>query len=235
MNFGLICRGWLGVNMGAEHVGDGLSTPAPSAPLRATPSAAAPATMAARAIAVITALAIALSIAIATLVITTKLDTTEATLKAALLKDNNVCASAAEMTVYCKLDQDLTNRRYALAASGVSGALWTRYFTCLGGLIMVAVGSIFILMKLEISQGEFAAKGTGVELGLKTSSPGLALTLMGGALLAAAAYTPAKFDIADGPSFIRPVKPPEPSEQFPNLLGSGPPGPVKIPAPSAGK
>lgn len=199
------------------------------------PTTIASVTIAARVIAVITALAIALSIAIATVAITTKLDATEAKLKAALVKDNNVCTSAGDMIVYCKLDQDLTNRRYALAASGVSGALWTRYFTCLSGLIMVAVGSIFILMKLEISQGEFAAKGTGVELGLKTSSPGLALTLMGAALLAAAAYTPAKFDIADGPSFIRPAKPPEPGDQFPNLLGKGPPGPVKVPAAKAEK
>lgn len=190
---------------------------------------------------VVTAIAIAASVLLATVVITTKLGTTEANLQHALDKDPAVCADAGAVKTYCLLDQDLTERRYVLAASGVTGALWTRYFTCIGGLIMVAVGAVFILMKLEIKQGEAEAKGAGWGLGLKTTSPGLALALMGGGLLAAAAYTPAKFEITDGPSFLRPIKPPDAPEdpEVSNMIGRHGPPPVIVetptPTPSAKK
>jgi hypothetical protein len=182
---------------------------------------------------VVTAVAIALAVLLATLAITSKLGALEANLQPEFKKDPTVCGDAGAIKTYCLLDQDLTARRYSLAASGVTGALWTRYFTCVGALIMVAVGSIFILMKLEVKQGEAELKGGAWEVGLKTSSPGLALTVIGAALLVAAAYTPARFDMADGPGFLSPARMPEPSSepQVNNLLkGRGElPGPASVP------
>jgi hypothetical protein len=182
----------------------------------------------------IVAIVIALSVCFATVVITNKLGTTEENLQRALSRDTAVCADAGMVKTYCLLEQDLTQRRYVLAASGVTAALWTRYFICLGGLIMVAVGSIFILMKLEIKQGEAKAKGAGWGIDLRTSSPGLALALIGGGLLAAAAYTPTMFKVSDGPSFLRLVNAPQPTASDPetndHLSQYGkPPGPVAIP------
>jgi hypothetical protein len=181
----------------------------------------------------IVAIVIALSVFFATVVITNKLGTTEENLQRALSRDTAVCADAGMVKTYCLLEQELTQRRYVLAASGVTAALWTRYFICVGGLIMVAVGSIFILMKLEIKQGEAKAKGAGWGIDLKTSSPGLALTIIGGGLLAAAAYTPTKFEVSERPTFLRPVNALEPTASDPkpidHLFQLGPPpGPVAI-------
>jgi hypothetical protein len=182
---------------------------------------------------VVTAVAIALAILLATFVITSKLGALEANLQPEFKKDPTVCGDAGPIKTHCLLDQDLTARRYSLAASGVIGALWTRFFTCVSALIMVAVGSIFILMKLEVKQGEAELKGGAWEIGLKTSSPGLALTLIGAALLVAAAHTPAKFDMADGPVFLSPARMPEPSSEplvKDPFKGHGePPGPASVP------
>jgi hypothetical protein len=186
---------------------------------------------ASRFVTVIAAVAIAVSIGLATIMITNRLTVTEDKLSAALIIDNSICNEAGSVKTYCLLDQGFAKRRYALAAAGVSAALWTRLFICVAGLILVAVGSIFILMKLEISQTAVEAKGSRIGVGLKTSSPGLALTLLGGALLAAAAYTPARFDMSDGPSHLFPIKPPLAAANLADRINDdgGAPGPVKVP------
>lgn len=82
------------------------------------------------------------------------------------------------------LEYDVLTNRQNRSTSAIASRTWLRFMSSLFGAILIFVGSVFVLAKIETSS-ENNIQGTGSNggLALTTSSPGLVLTVVGAILM----------------------------------------------------
>jgi hypothetical protein len=86
---------------------------------------------------------------------------------------------ARKLEILSRMEAYVIERRYHQASVLLMGRLWVRYLGFLTGMILSLVGASFILGKLRESVTEIVGKGSGVDLSLRSASPGIILVALG--------------------------------------------------------
>lgn len=102
------------------------------------------------------------------------------------------------------LEVNALQNRYHLASILIASRIWIRYLGFVTGTILAMVGAAFILGKLQETRSDLGAEGGAVKIALSTASPGLALVLLGNALMIATLATSMDLQLTDSPIYISP-------------------------------
>lgn len=114
--------------------------------------------------------------------------------------------ATARMSALTCLEQQSVRSRYQLTALTVQSKIWTRYYAAVAGFLLIAVGAIFIIMKVRESPHELGAGAKGVSVTFKSASPGLAMTVLGTLILITSVLAPGEAKTVDSAAYV--------SEQF---------------------
>lgn len=82
-----------------------------------------------------------------------------------------------------QIENGLINKRYHQANAILATRIWSKYISTICGLIMICIGSIFIVAKLNEEVSGISGEAQSIRLSLKTSSPGVILCLLGTILI----------------------------------------------------
>ncbi len=118
------------------------------------------------------------------------------------LVDPSLPPETARMSALACLEQQSVRSRYQLMALTVQSRIWTRYYACVAGFLLIAVGAVFIIMKVRESPHELGAGAKGVSVTFKSASPGLAMTVLGTLILIASILAPGEVTTTDSAAYI---------------------------------
>jgi hypothetical protein len=110
---------------------------------------------------------------------------------------------AADLRALVILESNALERRYHQANVLLMSRVWRRYLGFVTGMILALVGAAFILGKLREEVSDVELKSTAAALNLKSTSPGLVLTVLGVVLMIATIVTHHEITIADTPVYVR--------------------------------
>lgn len=100
------------------------------------------------------------------------------------------------------LEATAMEKRHHQANALLASRLWIRYLSVMAGIILIAVGSIFILAKLNDSPTEIEGESESLKLKLTSASPGLILSLFGTILIVIAILNNPSIELTDGRVFM---------------------------------
>jgi hypothetical protein len=128
----------------------------------------------------------------------------------------------AQWKTLANLERHALERRYHQANVLLMSRTWTRYLGFMTGMILALVGAAFILGKLREESTSLALKGGGVQADLATTSPGLALCVLGTVLMLATILTHNEIETRDAnPLYTRVLMAPQQGEAAPAPLPLG--------------
>ncbi len=110
---------------------------------------------------------------------------------------------AADLRALVILESNALERRYHQANVLLMSRVWRRYLGFVTGMILALVGAAFILGKLREEVSDVELKSGAAELSLKSTSPGLVLTVLGVILMIATIVTHHEITTADAPVYVR--------------------------------
>lgn len=93
-------------------------------------------------------------------------------------------------------------KRHHQANALLASRLWLRYLAVVSGIVLVCVGSIFTLAKLQESATHVEGEASTVKLRVASASPGLLMTMMGCALILAAVLHNPAITLQDGRAYL---------------------------------
>ncbi|HSR42274.1 MAG TPA: hypothetical protein VLL48_08885, partial [Longimicrobiales bacterium] len=105
------------------------------------------------------------------------------------------------------LDAHLLDQRYHQAAASLMARVWARYLGFITGMILALVGAVFILGKLREGETTWEASGGGYSAGLRSSSPGLIMAVLGVVLMVVTIISHHEIETADSSVFLRLAEP----------------------------
>ncbi len=101
------------------------------------------------------------------------------------------------------LEVHSVERRFHLAQVSLMSRLWVIYLGFVTGMILALVGAAFIVAKINEAQpSELSGKTTVGELNLKSTSPGLIMTVLGTALMMTTILTPQSGAVSEGALYL---------------------------------
>jgi hypothetical protein len=89
-------------------------------------------------------------------------------------------------------------KRHHQASALLASRLWTRYLAVFAGIVMVTVGSILIMAKLQEPANQIEGEASSVKLRVASASPGLLLCMMGCILILVAVLHNPIITLQDG-------------------------------------
>lgn len=122
---------------------------------------------------------------------------------ATLLQEQDPERLSVSFQTLAVLDAGILERRYHQANVLLMSRVWARYLGFVTGMILALVGAVFILGKLREETSEVSAEGTAGSLSLRSSSPGLVMTVLGVALMVTTIVTHHEIQTADSPVYLR--------------------------------
>lgn len=105
--------------------------------------------------------------------------------------------------VLASLEADALERRYHQANATMLARVWTRQLGFVTGMLLALVGAAFILGRLSEPPTRLEAGAEGWKGVLETSSPGLALAVLGSALMALTIWIPFGVETRDVNTYLR--------------------------------
>ncbi|PXX13691.1 hypothetical protein [Nitrosomonas ureae] len=100
------------------------------------------------------------------------------------------------------LETAAMERRHHQANALLASRLWIRYLAVMAGIILIAVGSIFILAKLNEVPTEIEGESQAVKLKLTSASPGLVMAMLGAMLIMTAVLHNPSIELKDGKAYM---------------------------------
>ncbi|WP_443747171.1 hypothetical protein [Asticcacaulis solisilvae] len=100
------------------------------------------------------------------------------------------------------LEQETVYRRYVGLELAIQSRLWTRYYACVAGFMLISVGAVFIIMKVREKPFNVSAGGQVASVSLQSASPGLGLSLLGTLLLVVSVSIPGEAATSDEPAYL---------------------------------
>jgi hypothetical protein len=120
------------------------------------------------------------------------------------------------------LERKVVEHRYQQVNATLLLRTWTRHLGFLTGMILSFIGGIFILTKLSEGRSEVSGETGVVKASLATNSPGIVLTVVGGAIMIASLIVEYRFSTRDLPAYIASdgpaAAPPERPADWPEQL-----------------
>jgi hypothetical protein len=113
------------------------------------------------------------------------------------------------------LERKVIESRYNQVNGTLLLRTWTRHLGFLTGMILAFMGGIFILTKLSESGTQLSGETGWLKGSLATSSPGIVLTVVGGAIMIVTLVTEYHFSTVDTPAYVTPEMVMEAGEQGP--------------------
>ena len=104
------------------------------------------------------------------------------------------------------LEFDTIKNRQARANSALATRTWLRFMSSGFGSILILVGAIFLLSKVE-TRSESAATGhtIGAEFSIKSTSPGIIMVFVGAVLMVSPNYATQEIKAQDGWVYVSPL------------------------------
>ena len=117
-------------------------------------------------------------------------------------EDRPTATADPHVRLLASLEVYTVSQRYHQTSLVLVSQTWTRYMGLMTGMILVLVGSTFVLGKLQESttRAEGSA-GTG-RIVLETASPGLVLAVMGTILIGISTFSTVRLDARDAPTYL---------------------------------
>lgn len=112
---------------------------------------------------------------------------------------------ARRLEILSGMEAYVIERRYHQASVLLMGRLWVRYLGFLTGMILSLVGASFILGKLRESATEMTGKGSGVDVSLRSTSPGIILVALGVLLMFTTIVDNDYIEVFDKNIYISPI------------------------------
>ncbi|MCA9423305.1 MAG: hypothetical protein KC592_19960 [Nitrospira sp.] len=100
------------------------------------------------------------------------------------------------------LETAAMERRHHQANALLASRLWIRYLAVMAGIILIAVGSIFILAKLNETPTEIEGESQAIKLKLTSASPGLVMAILGAMLIMTAVLHNPSIELKDGRAYM---------------------------------
>ena len=110
--------------------------------------------------------------------------------------------SSRKLEYLARLEAYVVERRYHAASVGLMSSTWIRYLGFITGMILALIGASFVLGKLQGTDTEIAGKSSGIDISLKTASPGIILAVLGSLLMFATIIDEDTRNIVDAPIYI---------------------------------
>jgi hypothetical protein len=110
--------------------------------------------------------------------------------------------ASRKFELLARLEAYIIERRYHEASVDLMSSTWLRYLGFITGMILALIGASFILGKLQEAETEVVGKGSGVDISLKTASPGIILAVLGTVLMFATIIDKDYRNIVDAPIYI---------------------------------
>jgi hypothetical protein len=129
---------------------------------------------------------------------------------------------SAQWQTLARLEQYALERRYHQANVLLMARTWTRYLGFLTGMILTLVGAAFILGKLREEASSIALTSAPVVANLSTTSPGLALSVLGTVLMLATLLVHGEIETRDAnPLYTRMILTPQGADAAPQPFPGG--------------
>jgi len=110
--------------------------------------------------------------------------------------------ASRKLELLARLEAYVVERRYHEASVDLMSSTWLRYLGFITGMILALIGASFVLGKLQESDTEVTGKGSGIDISLKTASPGIILSVLGTVLMFATIIDKDYRNIIDAPIYI---------------------------------
>jgi len=101
-----------------------------------------------------------------------------------------------------ELESNAIERRYHQASVVLMARVWTSYLGFVTGMVLVFVGSAFVLGQVQGAVADFEAKLLGSNWRLKTAAPGIILTVLGVLLMSTSLFVKYQITVTDTPTYI---------------------------------
>ena len=99
----------------------------------------------------------------------------------------------------------IVTQRYHHASVLLMFGLWTRYLGFITGMILALVGASFVLGKLREPAQRLAGRLSTFDFSLRTTSPGVILTVLGVLLMFTTILDKDMYEVTDGNVYLFPV------------------------------
>jgi len=115
-------------------------------------------------------------------------------------------ASPNEFWVTAALEHDARSKRYHLLQSFLHSRTWIRFMSMSFGAVMIAIGSVFVLARINTPQSSQVDAGLPqVKLAVNSSSPGVIMAALGVLLMLIPNISPTQeIDFSDGGIYLSP-------------------------------
>ncbi len=110
--------------------------------------------------------------------------------------------AARRIEILAGMESYVVQRRYHQASVALMAGLWIRYLGFITGMILALVGASFVLGKLREPATEITGQATGVDISLKSASPGIILVVLGTVLMFTTIVKQDVYQVQDAPMYI---------------------------------
>jgi hypothetical protein len=114
--------------------------------------------------------------------------------------------NARALEVRSRMEAFIVTQRYHQASVLLMSGLWIRYLGFITGMILALVGASFVLGKLREPTQKLEGKFSGIDLSLRTTSPGVILAALGVILMFATILDKDSYNVTDSNVYLFPVE-----------------------------
>jgi hypothetical protein len=100
------------------------------------------------------------------------------------------------------MERELIARRYSQQHTAILARLWTRLMGFLTGMALAIVGASFVLGRLREPASSVSGKGSGVDISIKSASPGVILAVVGALMMALTITIPINLEESVTPTYF---------------------------------
>lgn len=109
---------------------------------------------------------------------------------------------ARTLEVRSRMEAFIVTQRYHQVSVLLMSGLWIRYLGFMTGMILALVGASFVLGKLREPTQKFEGKFSGIDLSLRTTSPGVILAVLGVTLMFATILDKDTYNVNDSNTYL---------------------------------
>lgn len=132
-----------------------------------------------------------------------KLHVTQSSQTVAYFKEKRPIAPS-DLMIRAHLEYDTLWNRQGRTISFLATRTWLRFMSSVFGAILIFVGSIYLLCRIEASRSEMNGKYGELKVSLITSSPGIIMLIVGAALMMTPNIVDQPIETFD-PTYVPPV------------------------------
>lgn len=119
-----------------------------------------------------------------------------------LIDDETLSVEELQFLSLAVLEEESLSERYRQGHYSLVSRSFKQFLGFFTGIIMVIVGSVFVLLKLKEDVGLDSAHGQSWKVSLVTSSPGVAFAVLGSILISIASMTNDKISVRDSGLYL---------------------------------